>query len=384
MAMPLEGIRVLDLTRLFPGPYCTMMLADFGADVIKVEDKKLGDYTRWGEPKVGEYSAMFNSLNRNKRSITLDLKSEEDKEVFIDLVKTADVLVESFRPGVMDRLGLGYEKLKKINSKLVYCAITGYGQSGPYANLPGHDTNYLAYAGLLGLQGEYNGRPINSAVQIADVGGGGLMATIGVLIAIIEAQKSGKGQFVDISMTDGAVSWLQTVLPEYLVSGKLPEKGKLGLSGGRACYENYETKDGRYLSVGAIEEKFWVNFCKVIGKEELIQDLEAPFERQLEMKKEIEGVIKTKTLSEWMQLFKGVDTCIAPILTLEEMLEDPQIKHRQLIEEVYHPDHGLTKQIANPIKLSRTKAKTYRPAPKYGEHNEEIFKELGHLVKPGE
>lgn len=384
MSMPLEGISVLDLTRLLPGPYSTMMLADFGADVIKVEDTKQGDYTRLGEPSVGGMSAMFHSLNRNKRSVSLDLKSEEHKEVFIELVKTADVLVESFRPGVMDRLGVGYEELKKHNPKLIYCAITGYGQTGPYVDKPGHDTNYLSYAGLLGLQGEQNGKPINSSVQIADIGGGALMGTIGILVAIIEAKKSGQGQFVDISMLDGAVSWMQTILPGYLATNQLPKRGGMVLNGKLACYENYETKDNRFISVGSLEFKFWKSFCEVIGREDLIKKLDAPDEEQLQMKQEIQAIISTKTMEEWVKLFDGVDTCVAPILTVEEMLNDPQIKHRQMIEEVVQPGVGVVKQIANPIKLSRTKAKTVRKAPALGEHNDEILKELGHVLKPSE
>lgn len=377
--MPLEGIRVLDLTRLLPGPYASLMLADFGADVIKVEDTKLGDYARWGEPKVSEYSAMFHSLNRNKRSITLDLKTDEGKEVFIDLVKTADVLIESFRPGVMDRLGVGYEVLKKHQPKLIYCAITSYGQNGPYRDAPGHDINFLSYTGLLDLQGEREGKPISSPVQIGDIGGGSLMATIGILVSIIEAKKSGKGQFVDISMLDGAVSWMQTFLPDYLATNVAPRRGELVLNGGKACYEIYETKDHRFLAVGALELKFWKNFCHVIGKEELSAQLNAPIEKQQEMKKEIQAVVAKKTLQEWQRLFKGVDACVSPVLTIEEMVENPQIKHRQMIEEVYHDNTGVMRQIANPIKLSRSKAKTVKQAPALGEHNEEIFTELGHL-----
>lgn len=377
--MPLEGIRVLDLTRLLPGPYASLMFADFGADVIKVEDTKLGDYARWGEPKISEYSAMFHSLNRNKRSITLDLKSDEGREVFLDLVKTADVLIESFRPGVMDRLGIGYDVLKKHQPKLIYCAITSYGQNGPYRDVPGHDINFLSYAGLLDLQGERKGRPTNSPVQIGDIGGGSLMATIGILVSIIEAKKSGKGQFVDISMLDGTISWMQTFLPEYLATNIPPNRGELILNGGKACYEIYETSDQRYLAVGALELKFWKNFCQVIGKNNLIAQLNAPLEQQIEMKKEIQTVIIQKTLQEWLRLFKGVDACVTPVLTVDEMVEDPQIKHRQIIEEVYHQNTGIMRQVANPIKLSRTKVKTIRQAPALGEHNQEIFNELGHI-----
>lgn len=379
--MPLEGIRVLDLTRLLPGPYCSLMLADFGADVIKIEDPKLGDYARWGDPKVGGMSAMFHSLNRNKRSMSLDLKQEQNKDIFIQLVKSADVLIESFRPGVMDRLGLGYEELKKHNPKLIYCAITSYGQTGPYKDIPGHDINFLSYSGLLELQGEQNRKPVSASVQIGDIGGGSLMAVVGILVSIIEAKNSGEGQFIDISMLDGAVSWMQTSLPSYLASGHLPNRGELVLNGGMACYETYETKDQRYLSVGALEMKFWKNFCQVIGKEELISQLNGPAEEQALMKREIQAVIETKTLIQWVELFDGVDACVAPVLTMEEMVADPQIQHRGMIEKVDHPQYGTLKQVANPIKLSRTKLKTVRPAPLLGEHNDEILEELG-LLKP--
>lgn len=379
MPMPLDGIRVLDLTRLLPGPYATLMLADFGADVIKVEDPKLGDYARWGEPKVADYSAMFHSLNRNKRSITIDLKTEEGKEIFIDLVKTADVLVESFRPGVMDRLGLGYETLSELNPKLIYCAITSFGQTGPYRDVPGHDINFLSYSGLLDLQGDSEGQPVSSSVQIGDIGGGSLMATIGILVSIMDAMKTGKGQFVDISMLDGAISWMQTFLPEYLVSNNAPNRGELVLNGGKACYEIYETSDNRFLSVGALEFKFWKNFCTVINKEDLIPRLNAPLEEQKVMKMEIASTIRKKTLKEWMKLFDNIDACVTPVLTVEEMVEDPHIKHRQMIEEVYHPKAGAVRQIANPIKLSRSRANTIRQAPSLGEHNEEVLKEIGRL-----
>jgi crotonobetainyl-CoA:carnitine CoA-transferase CaiB-like acyl-CoA transferase len=376
LSLPLEGVRVLDLTRLLPGPYCSLLLADFGADVIKVEEPNGGDYARWYAPKVADQSAMFISLNRNKRSITLDLKLEKDKEVFIELIRTADVLIESFRPGVMERLGLGYEELKKQNPKLIYCAITGYGQSGPYAKDPGHDLNFLSYAGLLHLQGAANGNPLMSSVQIGDIGGGSLMATIGILLSIIDVKKSGNGQFVDISMLDGAVSWMQTILPDYWATGQLPNRGELTLNGGKACYEVYRTKDNRFISVGALEYKFWKNFCKVIDKEELIERLDEPVEQQLRMKAEVQEVLLQKSLAEWLVVFEGIDACVSPVLTPQEMVENPQIKHREMIEEIYHPKAGVIKQIANPIKLSGQKLKLRRHAPRLGEHNVEIINEL--------
>jgi crotonobetainyl-CoA:carnitine CoA-transferase CaiB-like acyl-CoA transferase len=377
--LPLEGIRVLDLTRLLPGPYCSLLLADYGADVIKVEDPKSGDYSRWYEPKVNDdQSAMFISLNRNKRSITLDLKDEKDKEAFISLIKTADVLIESFRPGVMDRLGLGFEELKVHNPKLIYCAITGYGQSGPYAKEAGHDINFLSYSGLLHLQGAPNEKPLIPSVQISDIGGGALMAAIGILLAIIDAKKSNTGQFVDISMLDGALSWMHTILPNYWTSGELPNRGELTLNGGKACYEIYRTKDNRYISVGALEYKFWKSFCKVIDKEELIEQLDEPLEQQRLMKQEVQEVIHQKTLEEWLELFEGIDACVSPVLTPEELADHPQIKHRQMIEDITHPEVGVIKQIGNPIKLSNSTVRTRRHAPGFGEHTKEILKDLGY------
>ncbi|GAA0481811.1 hypothetical protein GCM10008986_03180 [Salinibacillus aidingensis] len=245
--MPLKSIRVLDLTRLLPGPYCTMLLADFGAEVIKVEDPMMGDYARAYEPKIDEKSAFFHSLNRNKKSICLNLKSPEEKQYFLRLVEETDIVVESFRPGVMEKLGLDYQTLRDINPGLIYCSITGYGQTGPYRDKPGHDINYISYAGLLNLMGERDGKPVVPAAQIADIGGGALPAAIGILLALIERGKSGRGQFVDISMLDGVLSWLQILLPGYLTNHIEPERGKQTLSGALACYEVYQTKDDRWL-----------------------------------------------------------------------------------------------------------------------------------------
>ncbi|WP_254434180.1 CaiB/BaiF CoA-transferase family protein [Halobacillus sp. Marseille-Q1614] len=380
MSLPLDGIRILDLTRLLPGPYCSLLLADFGADVIKVEAPDVGDYARWNDPKIGDQSALFLSLNRNKRSVTLNLKDKKDQGIFIELVKTADVLIESFRPGVMERLDLGYDVLKKSNPQLIYCAITGYGQTGPYAYEPGHDLNFLSYSGLLHLQGQPNGKPLIPSVQIGDIGGGSLMAAVGILLSIIDGQKSGKGQFVDISMLDGAVSWMQTILPDsWADPDQTPGRGELTLNGGKACYEVYRTKDHRYLSVGALEFKFWKNFCEVIGKKELIEKLEVPVEQQRSMKIEIEEIIGQKTLKEWMILFEGIDACVSPVLTPKEVMDHEQIKERNMIEEVTHPKLGPMKQINNPIKLTGKKLSLRRQPPGLGEHNEEIFEELGYV-----
>ncbi|MBP1971283.1 crotonobetainyl-CoA:carnitine CoA-transferase CaiB-like acyl-CoA transferase [Virgibacillus natechei] len=372
--MPLNSVRVLDLTRLLPGPYCTMLLADFGAEVIKVEDPRGGDYARAYDPKLDEDSAMFHSLNRNKKSVCLNLKSEEGKAYFLKLVETADVVVESFRPGVMERLGLNYKELKSINPGLVYCAVTGYGQTGPYANRPGHDINYLSYAGLLHLMGEKGGKPIVPATQIADIGGGALPATLGILLALYEREKSDKGQFVDISMLDGVVSWLQTILPNYLADHTPANRGDQTLSGGLAAYEVYETNDERWLSVGALEPKFWKAFCEGIGRSDFIPLLDAPLHEQHRLKYEIQLIISKKSLAEWLLIFSDLEACVSPVLTIEEMIHDPQITEREMIQTVNHEGLGAVKQISTPIKLSETPGKILGQAPKLGEHTEEILK----------
>lgn len=373
MTLPLESVRVLDLTRLLPGPYCTMMLADFGAEVIKVETPNIGDYARWYEPRIDKNGAMFHSLNRNKKSVALNLKSEEGKTIFLKLVEDADVVVESFRPGVMDRLGIGYDVLKGVNPGLVFCAVTGYGQTGPYMDQPGHDINYLSYAGLLDLQGEQGGRPSVPATQIADLGGGAFPAAVGILLALYERQQSGEGQFVDIAMLDGVISWLQTILPDYLADGNVPERGELPLSGGKACYEVYETRDGRYLSVGALEPKFWRSFCETIGKEAFIPRLMAPLREQNRMKAEIQDVISEKTLAEWLDRFSNVEACVTPVQNLEEMMQDPQVIAREMMQT-----HQGVKQPGQPIKLSETPALIRSHAPDLGEHTDELLQNIGY------
>ncbi|MBP1949815.1 CaiB/BaiF CoA transferase family protein [Virgibacillus litoralis] len=377
--MPLKSTRVLDLTRLLPGPYCTMLLADFGAEVIKVEDPDSGDYARAFHPKIAGNSAMFHSLNRNKKSVCLNLKLPEDKHVFLQMVKNADVVVESFRPGVMERLGLGYEQLKAVNPGLVYCAITGYGQTGPYANRPGHDLNYLSYAGLLDLMGEKDGNPIIPATTIADIGGGAYPAVTGILMALLNKEKTGKGQFIDISMLDNVISWMQTLLPDYLATNNKPNRGEQMLDGGKACYAVYETIDGRNISVGALEPKFWTAFCKAIGKSEFIPLQDDSLDKQLQLKQEIQRIILTKTLSEWMEVFSDIDACVSPVLTFQEMIKHPQIISRGMIQQINDSAFGQMRQIGVPIKLSETPGVIRCSAPKIGEHTDEVMKEMGVL-----
>lgn len=361
--MPLQSIRILDLTRLLPGPYATMVLADFGAEVIKIEDPFLGDYARDFEPKVAGQGAMFHSLNRNKQSITLNLKEPKDKQRLLNMVKEADVIVESFRPGVMERLRLDYETLKQYNDSIIYCAITGYGQTGPFKDKPGHDLNYIGYTGLLELMGRSDEAPIVPATTIADIGGGAQPAIIGILLALFHRNQTGEGQFIDISMMDNVVSWLQTLLPAYLNANDKPKRGEQMLDGGRAYYNIYETKDNRYLAVGAVEPKFWSAFCEIIEREDLIERQEAPLAEQRQMQQEVQGIIKTKTLAEWTEIFEPIDACVSPILNFAEMEENPQIKARDMIQTIKDKDKGKVKHIGIPIKLSKTPGKIRSLAP---------------------
>src|SRR5688572_18299423 len=293
----LSGLKVLDLSRLLPGGFCSLLLADFGADVLKVEDTGMGDYVRWSPPyhegaDDSAKSALFLSLNRGKRSIRLNLKDEAGREVLLRLVREHDVLLESFRPGVMDRLGVGYERLREENQRLVYCAITGYGQDGPFALRAGHDTNYLARIGLLDLTGDPDGPPVQSGGQIADLGGGALMAAFGILAALRERERSGEGQLVDVSMTDGALSWLAMDAARHLAGGAPPRRGRVELAGGLLCYRPYRCADG-WVAFGALEPKFWRAWCEGIGRPELV-------ERQFdavgsETHREVEAVFATRT-----------------------------------------------------------------------------------------
>ncbi|CAI8870784.1 alpha-methylacyl-CoA racemase [Brevibacillus sp. IT-7CA2] len=355
-----------------------MLLADYGAEVIKVEDTELGDYARAIQPKLGDDSAFFHSVNRNKKSICLDLKTEQGKEVFLKLVENADVVVESFRPGVMDRLGIGYDILKMINPGLIYCAITGYGQTGPYSKKAGHDINFISYAGLLEFFGESDRKPVVPPVQIGDIGGGALMGTIGVLMALFEKGRSGKGQFIDVSIMDGALSWLQVLLPSYLATKERQERGKLDVSGRKANYDVYETKDGRYLSVGASERKFWENFCRVIGRKSFVLKIHTSDAEQNEMKAEIQSILMQKTRQEWMEIFDTVDCCVSPINQLEDLEEDPQFLERNMFQTFHDPELGEVKLISPPIKLSETPGKIRKLAPKSGEHTNEILSEIGY------
>jgi crotonobetainyl-CoA:carnitine CoA-transferase CaiB-like acyl-CoA transferase len=383
---PLSDVKILDLTRLLPGGFCTLLLADLGADVIKVEDTGQGDYVRWAPPyygtdeqtPLGTRSAIYLSLNRNKRSIRLDLKHEGGREALIKLAETADVLVESFRPGVLDKLGVGYEVLRQANPALVYCPITGYGQDGPNRDRAGHDQNYLGLNGVLGLTGEAGGPPIQSGAQIADLGGGALMAALGILAALQEARRSGEGQMVDISMTDGSLAWLVMEAGRYFGSGEVPKRGEVMLSGGIICYRPYEAADG-WVTCGALEPKFWSRFCAAVGREDLIEHQFA--NPGSEPHREVEEIFKTKTRDQWHAFNDEHDAMIEPILDLDEALESELAREREMVISYEQPELGEIKQLGFPIKLSRTPASVERPAPALGEHTAELLMGAGYSAE---
>ncbi|HXW59782.1 MAG TPA: CoA transferase [Solirubrobacteraceae bacterium] len=388
MSLPLQDIRVLDLSRLLPGGFCSLLLADFGADVLKVEDTGMGDYIRWSPPfydgaHESARSALFLALNRNKRSIRLDLKHERGREALLALVREHDVVLESFRPGVLDRLGVGYERMREVNPGVVYCAITGYGQGGPKRDASGHDMNYLGLVGLLDLTGERGGEPVQAAGQIADLGGGALMAAFGILAALRERDGgpgqtgSGEGQLVDVSMSDGALSWLALVAGAYLADGLVPRRGELPLAGGLICYRPYECADG-WVTLGALEPKFWQAFCRGVGREELI---EAQFERPgSDAHARACEIFKARSRAEWEAFAREHDCCLEPVRELDEALASELVAEREMVVEIEQPGvREAIRQLGVAVKLARTPGKPARlPGPALGEHTEEALLAAGY------
>jgi crotonobetainyl-CoA:carnitine CoA-transferase CaiB-like acyl-CoA transferase len=365
----LAGVNVLDLSRLLPGPYCSMILADHGARVIAVENKRfLAD------------GLFFNLINRNKEHMSLNLKTEKGKEIFFRLIQNTDVVLEGFRPGVVDRLGVGYETVREVNPKIIYCSITGYGQEGPFRDRVGHDANYLSYAGVLDLIGEADRPPSIPGVQIADIAGGGMNAAIGILLALFAREKTGKGQYIDISMTDGMVGFLPAALFFRQLTGQEPMRADGFLSHRYACYNTYETADGRFVSIGAVENRFWRQFCDVLGAPEYAE-LQYDDQQRQEIIDFVRNAFKQKTLDEWDVVLGELDICWGRVQSLSEVLEDPLFRQREMVVEIKGNNGKTSKTLGVPVKLSETPGAIRTPPVDFGESTPDILRELGYSEK---
>jgi crotonobetainyl-CoA:carnitine CoA-transferase CaiB-like acyl-CoA transferase len=379
MAQMLVGVKVLDLSWLLPGPFCTQMLADLGADVLKIERPGDGDPARHVRTKFGEHGSTFIMINRNKRSMTLNLKSREGSEIFRRLAGAADVIIEAFRPGVAERLGISYQNLRRDNRKLIYCSLTGWGQDGPYANLPGHDLNFLAHSGLASVTGHRGGQALPMGIQVGDIAGGALMAAFAIMSALYHRQNTGRGQYIDVAMIDGLMSVAQNLYGEFFSSGVSPDVGTLRLSGGFPGYMIYETKDKKNFVIATLEEKFWRNFCNLTDRPDLVDLHKSGWDLDRDkMDKELREIFKTKTRDEWTSLLSSEETCCSPVLQFDEVGQDPHVKYRKMFIEGPHPDGGTTPQVAFPIKFSDVEPIKPGPAPRLGEHTDEALMSAGY------
>jgi alpha-methylacyl-CoA racemase len=373
----LSSLKILDFSTLLPGPFASMMLADMGAEIVRVEAPNRDDMVRMRPPFDGKVSAGHAYLNRSKRSVALNMKVDGAADIVKRLVKEYDIVLEQFRPGVMDRLGIGYEALSAVNPRLIYCALTGYGHTGPLRDRAGHDLNYLSLAGVMSVTGRKESGPVPAGVQIADVGGGSLPSVIGILAAVIHRNQTGEGQFVDVSMYDSSLAWNCQVNPGYLVGGIVPEYESMGLNGG-SFYDCYETKDGRYMSVGSLEPKFWIGLCETLGIPEIIGKVTEPGPDMQPLKEAIQNVFITKTQAEWIEIFSKVDVCVEPVLDVDEAFAHPQAAARNMIAEVPKPDGGTQRQTGNPIKFSKCETVYKHVGCELGEHTVDVLTEAGY------
>ena len=371
----LDGIRILDFTRLLPGPFGTMLLADLGADVVKIEAPEGGDYARWYPPMFGSGSnamgAFFASINRGKRSLSINLKTPRGVDLLRKLASTADVLIESFRPGVMSRLGLGPEDLRQDNRGLIYCAISGYGQTGPFVDRAGHDLNYLAVGGALEQTAAAGEAPHPPGFQLADIFGGGMYAALSIVAALFSRERRGEGAELDISMTDGAATTLAPLFARLAAGDRMPKRGEDQLTGALPCYRVYPTADDKFMSLGALEPKFWTGFCLAVGKSDWVH---RGFDSALT--KEVKNLFRTKSRDEWALVFADHDVCCEPVLDASEAMETELFRARNFFFELGAPDRAVTFQTATPVTPIMSQ-QALLPPPKLGEHSVEVLAEAG-------
>jgi len=369
---PLLGLRILDLTRLLPGPLGTMLMADMGADVVKIEDPNAPDYVRAFPPYVNGESANYLAYNRSKRSVLLDYQTPDGRDRFLELVKTADVVVEQFRPGYLDRLGIGYAAGQAANPRIIYVSVTGFGQTGPYAHLAGHDLNYIALAGVLDLTGARAGGPTIPGVQLADIAGGSYGCVMATLAAVYARERTGEGQHVDVSMTDIVMPLLSVAYAGH-AGGQSSARGTMPLSGGLPNYGVYRCGDGKYVALGTLEPKFWQKFCTLIGKPDWTGFLPANPARLADFADQIQAVFGEKTRDEWTRFGLEYDILITPVNTLDDLETDPHLMARQMIVTQQHPVAGAFRSIGVPLKFSGTPARPAWPAPELGEDTDDVL-----------
>lgn len=373
-------MKVLDLSSLLPGSLCSQFLADLGAEVLKIENPNGGDNFRWTPPIVNTTGSYFHIINRNKKGMTLNLKHEKGREIFMRLVPGADVVLDSCIPGTIEELGLGYHDLKKVNPRIICCSLTGFGQDGPYKKRPAHDIDFLSISGIVDLLGERGGRPIVPAVQIAGAGSS-LSAAMGILSALLRRERTGEGQYLDVAILDSLTPFLSLVMSQYMADGKIPKRGESLVGGGYASYNIYETADGKYLSLGCLEEKFWKEFCRAVEREDLIDEQYAPSPRREELIEEIRAIFLQKTRDEWINHFEKYTICYSPVNSLEEVMRDPQIRHRGLWFSSEHPTDGTIPQQRFPVRYSEDQPQVRCHPPSMGEHTREILTEMGYAAE---